>query len=509
MQSSLKKTLYLGLAAISLGAAAGFSTPAQAASKAKVTSDKVLTTKAETRNINLTGANAIYSKPGTVKGAKLVATTQTAKNLKDSTSSHKNFRAYRVATTNRGSVYYKVVSFDKHSYRGWVYGGKSTSAFAGGLTSYDTFKLGTVTDDQKNGTFKLKNAGTGLDGVTYTQPAWTQYKVGRAILDTTAYKDATFSVDQAGSRTREGDQWVHIKNQNTKDTKADGWILASNLTQTNALNEATQIKVNIVDLSGKTIKSFNQDVQTNAKGAIVKDGVLYDHNGVTTAPTTLSTTFAATVKKALDGTGYAVSATDTVNLNSKVAAGSTLTLYAKKGDQVVTAIKAYKDEGTKEATPLIKATDDAVAKKFATTVVMPTLTKPFSGTNGVNYTGADVQANLASNNASTLSTKTFYMVKGATLEQALDDANVSATKQEAEVTPRDNGKSAPSAVDTPLKDTPYHVEYKFARAFDGVFGAKDDNHATVSATAIYTATLVPGNSAYDKPATSTNSGWAN
>ncbi|MGP4118094.1 hypothetical protein ACS4N0_13345, partial [Levilactobacillus zymae] len=79
------------------------------------------------------------------------------------------------------------------------------------------------------------------------------------------YKDATFSVDQAGSRTREADQWVHIKNQTTKDTKADGWTLASNLTQTNAFNENTQIKVVVKDTAGKELKSFNYTT-TSAKG---------------------------------------------------------------------------------------------------------------------------------------------------------------------------------------------------------------------------------------------------
>lgn len=469
MQSSLKKTLYLGLAAISLGAAAGFSTPAQAASKAKVTSDKVLTTKAETRNINLTGANAIYSKPGTVKGAKVVATAYTAKNLKDSTSSHKNFRAYRVATTNRGSVYYKVVSFDK-TYRGWIYGGKSTSAFAGGLTSYDTFKAGTVTDDQKNGNFKLKNAGTGLDGVTYTQPAWTQYKVGRAILDTTAYKDATFSVDQAGSRTREGDQWVHIKNQNTKDTKADGWILASNLTQTNAFNENTQIKVVVKDINGKILSQFNHTVANATKKGTDATSDVYVKDSDKKI-TDFGATLKSEVENGLKGTGYKAQATDTVN-QVAIKTGDTLTLIAKIGDQTPTRISVYKSvTGTGADIKLIaKGTTDETAANAGTAVdsnpslvvTLPTLTTPFAGPKDASYSSDDVKNNLAANKATTFSSQTIYLPANATI----DDVAKSTTES------KDNNTVA------------YHVEYTFDHAFAGSYSDSK------SAQAVYTAKLV-------------------
>lgn len=494
MQSSLKKTLYLGLAAISLGAAAGFSTPAQAASKAKVTSDKVLTTKAETRNINLTGANAIYSKPGTVKGAKLVATTQTAKNLKDSTSSHKNFRAYRVATTNRGSVYYKVVSFDKHSYRGWVYGGKSTSAFAGGLTSYDTFKLGTVTDDQKNGTFKLKNAGTGLDGVTYTQPAWTQYKVGRAILDTTAYKDATFTVDQAGSRTREGDQWVHIKNQNTKDTKADGWILASNLTQTNAFNENTQIKVVVKDINGKILSQFNHTVaNATKKGTDATSDVYLKAAGVVATKPSEATLFGKTLQGELDAnlksSGYKVAATDTVN-QVAVKTGDTLTLIAKIGDQTPTRISVYKSvTGVGADIKLVaKGTTDETTANAGTTVesnpslvvTLPTLTTPFAGPKDASYSSDDVKNNLAANKATTFSSQTIYLPANATI----DDVAKSTTESKNDNT------------------VAYHVEYTFDHAFAGSYSASN------SAQAVYSAKLVKNAATPSVPGT-TPGQWDN
>ncbi|WP_279404252.1 hypothetical protein [Secundilactobacillus kimchicus] len=83
-----------------------------------------LKTDANTRNVIVTGNNAIATKAATMQGAR---TIKSAAALQSAQSSDKvgsfNFRAYAVATTDRGSVYYKVVSFDK-SVRGWIYGAR-------------------------------------------------------------------------------------------------------------------------------------------------------------------------------------------------------------------------------------------------------------------------------------------------------------------------------------------------------------------------------------------------
>lgn len=477
MQSSLKKSLYLGLAALSFASVAAVSTTASAKSAAKVTSDKVLTTDATKRNVNLTGTNAIYSKPGTVKGAKVVATTTTAKNLNKSTTSRENFRAYRVAKTNRGSIYYKVVSYNK-VYRGWVYGGKSADTFAGGLTSYDTFKEGTLTADQKSGNYKLTNPGKTEAGLTYKQPAWTQYKIGKTIADTTAYKDATFSVDKVGTRTREGDTWVHVVNQNTADTKADGWILLSNLTQTNAFNEQSQVKVVVKDTAGNTLKDFNYTAPS-AKG---KDSVVtndfYTGTGTSAVFTDL---FQKQLNSELSGTGYKVTASDSVNQVSAIKTGSTYTLYAKKGDTVTTGIKPYlaATDGVSASTPLVlKANATSSDKLNLVVTASATPTTPFSGVDGANYSANDVKANLTTNNLLTL-TSVDYAKDSTGAAVATDDAN--------------------AVKGTDGKVVVYHTVYTYSNAIAGTYSA------TNKAVALYSATEKTGAST-TTPSGDTNTG---
>lgn len=489
MRSSFAKSIYVGAAVLGLaGLSAVTTTTASAKSSAvKVTSSKALTTDATTRNVTFTGTNALYTKPGTVKGAKVVATTTTAKNLNKSTSSRYNFRAYRVAKTNRGSIYYKVVSYNG-AYRGWVYGGKSDTAFAGGLTSYDTFKEGTLTADQKTGTYKLANPGKTAAGLTYKQPAWTQYKIGKTIADTTAYKDATFSVDKVGTRTREGDTWVHVVNQNTADTKADGWILLSNLTQTNAFNEQSQVKVVVKDTHGNTVKEFNYTAPS-AKG---KDSnVTSDFYTTTNTGTDFNKTFSDYLGQQVSGTGYTVSGKDSVNqlnANGKVLTGSTLTLVAKKGDTVSMNVKPYiaSTNGVAAATPLVlKAANDSAMNKAtdARTVVTATSTMvtPFSGVNGTAYTGADVVAALKANKLDTL-TSIDYAKKTTT------DASGAKTTTyvDADTAASDTANAADYAKDANGNIQYFHTVYTLSN------GVADTYAAGKSAAALYTGNEVSG-----------------
>ncbi|WP_225435845.1 S-layer protein [Lentilactobacillus buchneri] len=230
-----------------------------------------------------------------MKGAKTVATKTTLAGLKNSKQGQKNFRAYRVATTNRGSVYYKVVSFDK-TYRGWIYGGKSVTAFAGGIAQYSTTnapaaantsssassasintqgQTTALTDAQKNATYKITKAGTANDGTatTYTYPAWTQYKKGRTVTDATPYANDTFKVTDATTRTREGDLWVKIQDTNaTNGQKINGWILYSALspvseTPTTPTTDSKSLNINYTDATGKVVGTYKYTEANAVQGS--------------------------------------------------------------------------------------------------------------------------------------------------------------------------------------------------------------------------------------------------
>ncbi|MCH5461667.1 S-layer protein [Lactobacillus sp. LC28-10] len=278
MQSSLKKSLYLGLAAASFVAAAGATTAnASAKSYAKAGSYSTLTTAAASRNVNLTGTNAIYTKPGTVKGAKVVATTATAAKLSKSSNGQANFRAYGVKTTDRGSVYYKVVSFDK-AYRGYVYGGKSTSAFAGGLAAYATTKDATAPAAGDKYSLTADTSST-ANTLFFKEPAWTNYKVGRAkvngtvLAKTDAYKGAQFTFNKAVTTSREGETWYEISSttlaNGAKSTDLNGaWVKASNVSNPKADPAATSdnsIKVVYRLSNGNTVGDTKTFVNNGAK----------------------------------------------------------------------------------------------------------------------------------------------------------------------------------------------------------------------------------------------------
>lgn len=343
MKKSLKKTLFAGVAALSFVAVAGVSsTNASAKSYAKVTSNKALTSDTTTRNVTFTGTSALYTKAGTLKGAKTVATKTTTKALANAQTGKANLRAYRVATTNRGSVYYKVVSFDKQ-YRGWIYGGKSASAFAGGVASYATTKDATA--PASTNTYKLSSTSTTANTTLFKAPAWTQYKVGRAkdasgkvITSTDAYKNATFTVSKAVTTSREGETWYQISSSNANLNGA--WVKASDVTQTNPQSD-TSVRFTFTDPSGNVVKTLDYS-KANAKSGETL-GSLTGTNGnySWSLSTDVATDLQSKIDATLNGTGYSYNVLANQSTLAQAKAGSTVTLPVTKGDVVYQTLKPY------------------------------------------------------------------------------------------------------------------------------------------------------------------------
>ncbi len=250
MKISLKRSLFTGVAALGLVSAFGFSQAKTASAKiyARATSNNQLTTDPTTRNVVFTGNNALYTKAGTLRGARLVASTATLNSLNSSNGVGANVRAYRVATTNCGSVYYKVVTFDGN-YRGWIYGGTATTTFGGGISPFNTTNDATAPDASSQ--FKLSDNALSqtTNTVIYDAPADTQYKVGATPTITTLanYKDATFTVSKAVTNARDNSTWYQLTSSNA-DLNGK-WVSKDNVASasTTPKNQATSDNsVNVV-----------------------------------------------------------------------------------------------------------------------------------------------------------------------------------------------------------------------------------------------------------------------
>ncbi len=396
MKNGMKKSLYLGLAAVSLVAAgAASTTTASAKSYATVKTNKTLTTAATSRNVTLTGTNALYTKAGTLKGAKVVATTTTAKKLASSTSGKNNFRAYKVATTNRGSVYYKVVSFDG-TYRGWIYGGKSTSAFAGGIKSYDTTTSATA--PSSTATYKLSASTSSTSNTLfYADPAYAEYKVGRAkvsgsvLTSTSAYADSTFTFSAAEKTSREGETWYQIASVDgsTSNGLVGAWVKASNVSQTNA--EPTATSDNSVTVVYRD--SSKNIIATAANKFIAKDGTS-DGNGTTVSSSDENTANETLAEFAEDSanvpSGYTV--TSTSDLQYAEYGGTAYVTVAKSATSKVNFVDssntALTSSSFKNGYPALTTTQQKALTSTADTAFSDTAFDT-TGTIGSLFAGTD------------------------------------------------------------------------------------------------------------------------
>lgn len=407
MQSSLAKSLYLGLAVLSLGAVTTVATTAQAASKAKVVSSKTLTNDGTKRNVQPTGKNALYSKPGTVKGAKKVASTATMKKLASSKKSADYFRAYYQKVTNKGSVYYKIVSMDG-KYRGYIYGGKKSGTFAGGIK-----KASTTKSVAKPANTTVYFAKPGKSNVTWSAPKYTQYKASKSVKDTTAYASDALTITSAAKKTREGSLYYYVTD--AANPAVNGWIYAKAVTTTKAatdtFNDKTDVKVNFNTSAGKTVATATLTGLKDAAGKV--------STAAGTAVGTSATSQATNDwgKAILTGTGYKYSRSDSVNLTALANAktGDTITLSVAQNATKSTKIDFYATSGngdlSQAATPLKAYTAGKTAAND--TVVFPAAAD-FAGVEGLNFTAGDVTSYLNGANLGTLYTPNYTKDKGTT-----------------------------------------------------------------------------------------------
>ena len=307
MQSSLKKSLYLGLAALSFGAVATVSTTASAKSYATAGAYTTLKTDATTRNVEATGTNALYTKPGTVKGAKVVASKATMAKLAASKKSADYFRAYGVKTTNRGSVYYRVVTMDG-KYRGYVYGGKSDTAFAGGIKSAETTTAATT--PAKTTGFYLKDT---TKNTLWTAPKYTQYKASKVSLYGVKSSD-TFTVDKAATKTREGSLYYHVTD--TQNSAISGWIYAG---KGYVAGATTQELGGLSLTKSAAAATENNSVTVNYIGA--NKNTIKSTTYVTTQDNTKK---GQTIGNANDGTAFAAFVNDKTNIPAGYKLASTV-----------------------------------------------------------------------------------------------------------------------------------------------------------------------------------------
>jgi len=241
MKKIAKKLLIPGVAVLGLFAI-NMELQTNAAAATIKTKYTKLTTTGNKRNVSTNGKYALYTKPGTVKGAKLVASkvqmkkmgTYTTSNQKYYASHGKNqsykgstyyFRAYGYAVTSTGSVYYKVVTMNG-KYRGYVYGGKKIGTFAGGIKSVaTTTTTGTAVPSNWTGSVGMYAGGTLWNDVPYTQYGTKKLGHMTDLGSTTIPHLAEFKIDKVAKRTREQDTYYHLVSLD--NNHLSGWVKSS------------------------------------------------------------------------------------------------------------------------------------------------------------------------------------------------------------------------------------------------------------------------------------------
>lgn len=223
MRDSLKRTLTISAAALSFATVASFGTSASASKIKQTGTTNVEPTTAYIRNYKATGSNAIYTKPGKLHGAKMVASASTA-------AQQPVLRGYKIAKLSNKSYYMKVVGFDG-KYRGYIYVGKKNpinnlKKVGGGLTYLPTTSDATLTKGEK-GDLALAKAGS--ETQIHKVPKGSQYKTNPLVTDTSDYAGHKLAASKAVTNNMDGQKWVYVSDV-TAPTNVSGWVRASDLT---------------------------------------------------------------------------------------------------------------------------------------------------------------------------------------------------------------------------------------------------------------------------------------
>ena len=261
MRKSLAKSIYFGAAALAFAGIVG-TTSTTASAKSYSTAGAYTALADKSQNVTVTGTSAIYSKPGTVKGAKVVASKKTVAKLAASKNSNDTFYAYGTKTTNRGSVYYKIVTMDK-KYRGYIYGGKTAGTLAGGIKATNTVTAAANPTKLQN--YYLKDVSK---TTLWTAPKGTDINAKKVSLYGAA-KDDPFVVDQAETKTKEGSLYYHVTDRN--DSTIKGWIYAGkgyDASLTNANQNLGGLSLDVSEAAATASNSVNVVYRT-ADGATV------------------------------------------------------------------------------------------------------------------------------------------------------------------------------------------------------------------------------------------------
>ena len=436
MNVNLKKSLLLGTAALGFMVTAG-SINTQASS-VKVLSNRHLSTNV---TVNTTGKNAIYTKAGTLKGAKVLASVNTTKRIKNSDSGQDNVLAYRVAVTNRGSVYYKVVTFDK-AYRGWIYGGKSTSSFGGGLTSYTTFENGSVASTDTDKKFYIANPGTSNDNksTTYKAPAWTQMGKGRTVVDGSAIANDELTITKSGTRTREGDTWVYVND--ATNPNYSGWILRSGLSTTKGGSDTTEVTDGVTikyvtsagsDVASKTV-SFVPSTSNNelmnvsdAVNANLPEG--YSVTNTSSATAKKGDTITVVVAQNKKTTNLNINMKESANASGKYTFGQGADLWNKLSADQQDALKKQLVAESNQVVTGTTWTSDQVQTVLAkanlgTFKITVKDSNDKDQTYTVSFTSAD-PVKVAKDATLADTTAYFTVTKGSSLDDILGDSTLS------------------------------------------------------------------------------------